>query len=32
MTALPLSFVGERPAIRSAAPQLGEHNASHLTG
>ena len=31
LTGLPLSFDGERPAIRSAAPRLGEHNASHLT-
>jgi formyl-CoA transferase len=31
LTGLPLSFDGERPAIRSAAPRLGEHSASHLT-
>jgi formyl-CoA transferase len=31
LTGLPLSFDGERPAIRSAAPRLGEHNDSHLT-
>jgi formyl-CoA transferase len=31
LTGLPLSFDGERPAIRSAAPRLGEHNVSHLT-
>ena len=31
LTGLPLSFDGERPAIRAAAPRLGEHNASHLT-
>ena len=29
LTAMPLSFNGERPAIRSAAPKLGEHNQTH---
>ena len=31
LTGLPLSFDGERPAIRGAAPRLGEHNRAHLT-
>jgi len=29
LTALPLSFDGTRPAHRSVAPQLGEHNARY---
>ncbi|MGE8615268.1 MAG: CaiB/BaiF CoA transferase family protein [Achromobacter veterisilvae] len=29
LTALPLRIDGRRPAPRSAAPRLGEHNASH---
>ena len=29
LTAMPISFDGERPAIRSAAPKLGEHNKFH---
>ena len=27
LVALPLSFDGERPKVKSAAPRLGEHNA-----
>ena len=30
LTALPISFDGERPAIRSSAPRLGAHNAELL--
>ncbi|MEK7344988.1 MAG: CoA transferase [Pseudomonadota bacterium] len=29
LTALPLLLDGQRPALRSAAPRLGEHNAQH---
>ena len=29
LTALPLSFDGERPAHSRVAPRLGEHNAAH---
>ena len=29
LTGLPLSFDGERPAHRSVAPKLGEHNAAY---
>jgi len=29
LTGLPLSFDGQRPAIRAGAPRLGEHNAGH---
>lgn len=29
LTALPLTIDGERPALRAAAPQLGQHNAAH---
>ena len=27
LVALPLSFDGERPQVKSAAPRLGQHNA-----
>jgi formyl-CoA transferase len=30
LTGLPLSFDGERPAIRGAAPRLGEHNGLYV--
>lgn len=29
LTALPLLLDGQRPALRGAAPRLGEHNAQH---
>lgn len=29
LTALPVSFNGQRPMHRSAAPRLGQHNAAH---
>jgi formyl-CoA transferase len=32
LTGLPLSFDGERPAIRTAAPGLGQHNSVLLPG
>ncbi len=32
LTGMPISFDGKRPAIRSAAPKLGEHNQANASG